>query len=260
MERPQYKTWIRTRPLVIFASLVAGSLVAALLGAWQRLFLVFLVPAAIFGYILLIVGLSRWRFTPAGGDYQARVHQLIVSRVAGARILDIGCGSGHLLAQIARAHPSAELVGLDYWGADWEYSQGLCESNFRAEGLAGRARFVHGSASELPADLGEFDCIVSCLTFHEVADAADKTVSLSQAIGRLRAGGRFVFVDLFGSTGYYPRPSAIEAAIVESGGRVTERVPLGELMALRFPLRHKRVLGHAQLIAGERPAKPRNAA
>src|SRR5262245_39938289 len=135
MERPDYKTWIRTRPIVILATLTGAFLALSGLAVFRWLLVLFLIPAAVFAYILLIVGLSRWRFSPSGGDYQARVHRLLVERVRGGRVLDIGCGSGHLLAQIAKAHLDADLVGVDYWGQDWEYSQALCEANFRAEGL-----------------------------------------------------------------------------------------------------------------------------
>ncbi|OAI43107.1 hypothetical protein AYO38_02740 [bacterium SCGC AG-212-C10] len=255
MTEPRYKTWIRTRPLVIFAVLVGVSLALSLLALWQIFFLAFLIPAGILGYILLIVGLSWWRLSARGGDYQDRVHQLLVSRVAGERVLDVGCGSGHLLAEIARAHPGAQLTGLDYWGDNWEYSQELCEANFRAEGFDGRAMFVRGSASRLPAELGSFDCVVSCMTFHEVRDVEEKTESLRQAIGRLAPGGRFVFVDLFGSGSFYPRREAIEEAITASGGRISERVPLERLMPMPFPLKHTRVLGDAELIAGEKTAE-----
>ena len=82
------------------------SVALAGLAVWHLVFLAFLVPAGIFGYIVLIVGLSRWRSSPSGCDWQNRVHQLLVQRVTGNSVLDIGCGSGHLLAEIARARPS----------------------------------------------------------------------------------------------------------------------------------------------------------
>jgi SAM-dependent methyltransferase len=251
-ERPRYKTWIRTRPIVVFSVLVGVCLLLTLLAIWNLLFLVFLIPAAIFGYILLIVGLSRWRFSEAGGDYQDRVHQLLVARVSGGSVLDVGCGSGHLLAEIARAHPDARLVGLDFWGDDWEYSQALCEANFEAEGFGGRASFVRGSASKLPEEMGTFDSVVSCLTFHEVGDVEDKTVSLREALGRVFPGGSFAFMDLFDDRKFYPDPGRVTAAIVECGGQVLEDTRLAELLALPFPLQHKRVLGHARLIAGRK--------
>jgi SAM-dependent methyltransferase len=251
---PHYKTWVRTRPLIIFAVLVATFLALSALALFHWIFLVFLIPAAIFGYILLIVGLSKWRLSPAGGDYQDRVHQLIVSRVPGGRVLDIGCGSGHLIAEIARARPEAGLTGLDFWGENWEYSQALCEANMQAEGFTDRVTFLRGTASNLPDELGPFDTVVSCLTFHEVRDVDDKTVSLRQAVGKLRPGGSFVFIDLFGDLKFYPGPERIAAAISDSGGQVTENVALPELLPLPFPLQHKKVLGRARLIAGRREA------
>lgn len=254
MERPKYKTWIRTKPLVTFAILTAVFVALSALAFVSLFFLAALIPAAIFGYIVLIVGLSHWRFSPRGGDWQDRVHQLLVSRVTGQRVLDIGCGSGHLVAEVARAHPQTLLVGLDFWGENWEYSKELCEANIRLEGFADRAAFVRGSASRLPADLGEFDTVLSSMTFHEVRDVADKTESLRQALQHVAPGGSFAFIDLFGDRSFYPDPSLVESAIRESGGTVTERAELSSLLPLPFPLKHKRVLGHAQLIAGQRNA------
>lgn len=253
-ERPRYGTWIRTRPIIILSLLEAACLALTALAAWSVLFLAALVPAAIVGYVLLIVTLSRWRFSPVGGNYQDRVHELLVRRVEGLRILDIGCGSGHLLARIAGAHPAARLVGLDFWGEDWEYSQALCERNAKVEGFEGRVAFVRGSASALPADLGTFDTVVSCLTFHEVRDTPDRTTALAEAVARVTPGGAFAFIDLFGDPKFYPQPERISEAITRAGGRVTERTALGELLALPFPLEHPRVLGHAVLIAGRREA------
>ena len=248
--RPRYKTWIRTRPLILLAVAFATCLGLGMLGVVHTLLLACLVPAGALGYALLIVGLSRYRLSPAGGDYQSRVHELVVTRVRGDRILDIGCGSGHLLARIAHAQPAASLTGIDYWGSEWEYSQDLCVTNLRAEGLDGRVTFVRASAANLPPDLSRFDCVVSCLTFHEVNDVTNKTSCLREALLQLKPGGCFVFIDLFSDARHYPLPSAIEAAITETRGVTTERVRLADLMPLPFPLKHRRVLGTAELIAG----------
>jgi hypothetical protein len=93
VDRPRYKTWVRTRPIVIFTILIVACLaLSSLAFIWSPFLLVFLVPAAIFAYILLIVGLSRWRFSPSGGNYQDRVHQLLVARVEGDRLLTSAAG------------------------------------------------------------------------------------------------------------------------------------------------------------------------
>ncbi len=71
---------------------------------------------------------------------------------------------------------------------------------------------------------------------------------------RVRPGGQFAFIDLFGDPKLYPDPARIEAAIAQAGGEIAERVPLSVLLPLTFPLKHKRVLGGAMLIAGTRRA------
>lgn len=250
MNKPNYKTWIRTKAIALFSTLTAMSLLLLLLSFINILFLIFIIPAFIFSYILLIIGVSRWRFSKRGGDYQNKIHQLIVSRVEGERILDIGCGSGHLLAKIAKQHPKSELVGIDYWGDDWEYSKELCINNFKAENITNKVEFRKETASNLPDDLGAFDCVVSCLTFHEVQDVQDKTIPIYEALRHLKKGGKFIFLDLFQDPKYYPESKKIDQVIKSQNGIVTERVSLREIMGLPFPLEHKKVLGYAEMITG----------
>jgi 2-polyprenyl-3-methyl-5-hydroxy-6-metoxy-1,4-benzoquinol methylase len=43
-----------------------------------------------------------------------RLVRALLAAGPGARILDVGCGQGDLVAQLRRSHPDAELSGLDY--------------------------------------------------------------------------------------------------------------------------------------------------
>jgi ubiquinone/menaquinone biosynthesis C-methylase UbiE len=204
-----------------------------------------------------VISLTAWRFGPRGGDFQNRIHGLLVDAVAGrGRVLDVGCGSGRLLIKIAKASAKANPgahKGVDYWGDEWEYSKAQCEKNARIEGVPG-LEFIKASASKLPFADGSFDAVVSCLTFHEVLDVADKTLSVREALRVLAPGGRFAFFDLFEDPGYYPDPSALARAIEQSGGVVESRRPLGEVFDLPFPLGLKKVLGYAVLVTGHRAA------
>lgn len=80
MNKAKYKTWIRTKPIIIFSTLTTISLLFLLLSVVNSLFLIFIIPTFIFGYILLIVGMSRLRFSKMGGDYQNKIHQMTVSK------------------------------------------------------------------------------------------------------------------------------------------------------------------------------------
>ena len=69
-------------------------------------------------------------------------------------------------------------------------------------------------------------------------------------LGRLKKGGKFIFIDLFQDPKYYPDPSKIDIAIESRNGMITERVRLDKIIELPFPLKHKKVLGYAEIITG----------
>lgn len=254
---PVYGTWIRRRAIVVFGLLTAMGCVlslAAFVSPWAVLFLV---PSGVFGWVVLVLSIGSHRLSDDGGRYQARIHGLLASRVSGKRVLDIGCGNGHLAIQLAKQSPESRVTGLDYWGTAWEYSKEACERNARLEGVSERVSFVRGSAAALRFADAEFDCVVSCLTFHEVRELRDKTESLTEALRVLRPGGIFVLLDLFASSDAFPRPQLVRERL-EAGGAVgVSEDPLSSLMPLPFPLNGKRFLNRARLISGEKPCEER---
>src|SRR5262245_37048339 len=180
-KRPVYPTWIRSRRIVVFWLVAIGDVV---LGAVVAFFwppgLAIAVLAIPFLYIAIVLTWTSHRLGPRGGDYQGKIHRLLIDSVGNeGRLLDVGCGSGQLLIRFAKAAPG-DYVGLDYWGDDWEYSRSQAERNAEIEGVQG-IRFLRGSASRLPFDDADFARVVSSLTFHEVRDVADKTVSVAEA-------------------------------------------------------------------------------
>ena len=249
-EHPAYPAWIRSARTAIFwlvgCGLVAAGVVISLF--WPVALAVVLL-ALPFLYIAVVLTLVSYRLGPRGGNFQGRIHQLLIDSVeGGGRLLDVGCGNGQLLIRFAKSAPG-EYVGLDYWGNDWEYSKSQCERNAELEGLRG-LQFVHGSASRLPFSTGEFRRVVSCMTFHEVRDVPDKTASLAEALRVLEPGGRFAFVDLFDDQGFYAgRDRALEV-IVGAGGEIGSAQKLSEIFEFRFPLNLAKVLKYAVIVTG----------
>jgi SAM-dependent methyltransferase len=249
-EVPVYPTWIRSKRIAVFWLLAAGILVlsGALASFWLPglTLTLFAIP---FLYIAIVLTLAAHGLGPRGGDLQGRIHQLLIGSVGGSgRLLDVGCGSGQLLIRFVKSAPG-EYVGLDYWGDDWEYSQSQCLRNADLEGVES-VRFVHGSASRLPFADGDFGRVVSCLTFHEVRDVTDKTLSVIEALRVLGPGGRFAFVDLFDDPGFYTGRDHVLTAVANAGGKVESVQSLSEIFDLRFPMTLEKVLKYAVIVTG----------
>ncbi|MGE0792304.1 MAG: class I SAM-dependent methyltransferase [Sandaracinaceae bacterium] len=267
-ERPVYPTWIRSTRVVRFWLLALGmAAIAVVASLFWRPAAALALLALPFLYIAILLSLVAHRLGPRGGDLQAKIHDLLIEG-AGAQggLLDVGCGSGQLLIRFAEVPASSSseavggrvdgptsrtspLVGLDYWGDDWEYSKAQAERNAWIEGVTG-LDFVRGSASRLPFDDATFARVVSNMTFHEVGDVADKTASVVEAIRVLAPGGRFAFVDLFDDRAFYPSRDRVLAVIREAGGEVDAVEALTERLDLRWPMSHPRVLKHAVLVTG----------
>lgn len=153
---------------------------------------------------------------------------------------------------MARQFPEGKVYGVDYWGADWGYSKQQCERNAQLEGVAERVVFDRQSASSLPFPDGDFDVVVSCLTFHEVNDAPDKLTALREALRVLRRGGQFVFLDLFGDNHFFGSPEKVRQILAESGADGACLEKLDQYMALPFPLMNKKAMGYAMVVAGKK--------
>ena len=122
----------------------------------------------------------RWgRYIRATADRTARS----VSIRPGDRVLDVGCGTGVLLASIGAATPGATLVGLDL-------SQEMLQVAKRR--LPASATLVTADAQALPFGDEAFDVVVTSSSLHHWADPA---TGLSEIRRVLVPGGTFVVTD-----------------------------------------------------------------
>ena len=117
-----------------------------------------------------------------------------------------------------------DLVGVDYWGKKWEYSQELCQKNAEIDGVAVRVKFMKASAAKLIFPDESFDAVVSNLVFHEVKDVKDKKVLIKEALRVLKKGGIFVFQDLFLWKQIYGSPDKLIATIRSWGVEKVELI------------------------------------
>ncbi|HZD69768.1 MAG TPA: class I SAM-dependent methyltransferase [Actinomycetes bacterium] len=107
----------------------------------------------------------------------------------GARVLEVGCGPGHLSIRLARQH------GLDVTGLDLDpamIARANANADRRGDGDQRRPSFLVGDVAALAFPDGSFDLVVSTLSLHHWADP---TAGLAE-IGRvLRPGGRALVWD-----------------------------------------------------------------
>jgi ubiquinone/menaquinone biosynthesis C-methylase UbiE len=193
-QQANYGNWVSKRLIYIFTFL---TLIFAVPTFW-------LWPLAIPAALCLITAsyfaYARHLFSPKGKNVQHQIWDTVVSHLdwdGNGKALDIGCGNGALTIKVAKRFPNAQVTGIDFWGAKWEYSQLQCEQNAQAEGVNGRVVFQKASASQLPFADDYFDAAVSNLCFHEVSDTKDKRAIIREALRVVKKGGKFSFQDLF---------------------------------------------------------------
>ena len=103
----------------------------------------------------------------------------------GDRVLDLGCGTGALAAQVLSEEPHRQVTGLDL------SEQMLARARAR---LGDRAALVQGDSEHLPFPDRSFDVVYCCDSFHHYPDPA----AVIAEVGRvLEFGGVFLLGDIW---------------------------------------------------------------
>ena len=252
-----YGNWIRKKILLILGMCALGMGVLSLLpfGSLYQLVMAFLFVIIFVSFLFPLY--SYVMFSQKGGRIQDRVYNLIIQHLGSpitGRILDIGSGNGVLAVKLAQQHNEVEVVGMDYWGKDWEYSKEVCDKNARIGGVENRVHFQKGNAAALEFASDTFDGAVSDLTFHEVRSVADKREVVREALRVVKAGGRFAFVDYFYNAKLYGTAAEFENYLRSLNLSHFEIKPLREMIELPLLLRHPKILGQVGIVYGSKDA------
>jgi ubiquinone/menaquinone biosynthesis C-methylase UbiE len=97
------------------------------------------------------------------------------------RVLDIGCGTGTLVTEIKRVHPSVEVTGLD------PDPKALARARRKTERAGVAIRFEQGFAGKLPFPDASFDRVFSSFMFHHLP--ADEREKMLREVRRVLAPG-----------------------------------------------------------------------
>jgi S-adenosylmethionine-diacylgycerolhomoserine-N-methlytransferase len=94
---------------------------------------------------------TRWTFLFG----RSRLIRLAAERIQPRRVLEIGCGTGKNLVQLARAFPMAEIVGMDLSGDMLE------KTRRKTQRYGSRVSLMQGAYREEALSIGDpFDLIV----------------------------------------------------------------------------------------------------
>jgi len=107
----------------------------------------------------------------------------------GGRVLDVGCGGGWAVVQLAERFPEISCVGIDLEPYSVELAQRLIEER----GLSDRCQARLQSAEQLGEE-GTYDVATNFLVVHEIAPAA-KAAAFAAVARALRPGGYFLIFD-----------------------------------------------------------------
>jgi len=158
---------------------------------------------------------------------------------ARSRVLDVGCGTGTQAVLTKRAHPDAEVIGLD---GDAK-ALAVAKRKIAREGV--EVELDEGLATALPYADARFDRVLSSLVFHHLEES-DKRRAAAEILRVLAPGGFFLLAD-FGA----PRTWAERALsrLLRHGGHVRLQLE-GGMPALLRDAGFSRVEDVAQLSMG----------
>jgi ubiquinone/menaquinone biosynthesis C-methylase UbiE len=103
------------------------------------------------------------------------------------KLLDVACGSGRFLAQLAQAFPAMQMTGTDL-------SQAYIEEAARYLQDRRTIAFEQGNAEALPFAEASFDIVTCVYLYHELPAEVRRRVT-AEIARVLRPGGLFIFVD-----------------------------------------------------------------
>jgi len=108
---------------------------------------------------------------------------------AGAKVVDVGCGSGKALLEMARAYPRSDFHGYD----SSELAIGFTEAHLARTGLR-NVTFHRSAANTLPRD-ASFDLVLTWDCLHDMTDPAGAMRAIRTAI---KPDGTWLIVDING--------------------------------------------------------------
>lgn len=106
----------------------------------------------------------------------------------GEKVLDVGMGTGTLIAEALIQYPELGITGID------PDNKVIQQAQYKLEGLGLNAEMVKGYAQKMPFQDKSFDVVISTLVFHHLPTNIKK-LALKEILRVLKDDGRFLLAD-----------------------------------------------------------------
>jgi SAM-dependent methyltransferase len=112
--------------------------------------------------------------------------------------LDVGCGRGLVMIEVARRLPDGHVTGIDIWrGKDQSgNAHVITDLNVEIAGVGDRVEVIDADMTDMPFEDGSFDLITASLAIHNLPLAEERQAALAEIVRVLRPGGRVVIIDI----------------------------------------------------------------
>ena len=234
----QYGNWMSNPVFYMLGAVIAAAALLSILS-----FKLFHLPVLgiIFVVVLILVAAATCWFAWIRKQYS----------FGGGTLLEVGCGSGPLTIRAALTWPDCKAVGIDYWGAVWNYSKELCEKNAASEGVGERCTFMRGDANKLDFPDETFDAVISNYVYHNITNAPDKHALLRESLRVLKKGGVFALQDDM-KPGMYGDMEAFAKELKSEGFRDVKIVDTAEEIFGSKSRAKLLALGHSAALVGRK--------
>ena len=160
-----------------------------------------------------------------------------ITRARGDRVMDLGCGTGALTAQVLEQDPRRQVTGLDL------SEQMLAQARAR---LGDRGKLIQGDSECLPFPDGSFDVVYCCDSFHHYPNPR---AVLAQFARVLQPGGILLLGECTAPAGVRAVTNLLLPLSREGDVRIYSARELEELLSAAFHGAECRRAGPTALVA-----------
>ena len=168
-----------------------------------------LIPYPLLSKIVLLYFFSTSLFTFASGVWMLygtkRGKPKLLRQLAGEfaltgseKILDVGCGRGIFLIEMAKLLKTGKAHGIDLWIGKDQSGNALenTRRNAEAAGVSERIELSTADMRQIPYPDNTFDIAVSSLAIHNLKKKEERDQALKEILRVLKPGGSFALLDI----------------------------------------------------------------